>query len=215
MGKKNEETTEETPSNMERISSALALLENVQPPATSDEVKSIKAESDKLSKAREALSAAGLDTDAVDAKIAELGEAEAKADAGRSELVVALAHVERFTKILGQRCSGARVESVREKFAGIIEAGIPEFPGPCEMKTLASGKKRAVHGGRATQIVTALLSMSENGRLRVSIEAMAEALLDVDDTFGDLEGAAQQCRTVLQNYADVWTSDSSFVFSQN
>lgn len=217
MAKKNTENAEtiEDYSNLQRIAAALHLLEAVEPPATSDEVKAIKAESDKLSKAREALAAAGLDTTEVDAKIEALSTEESAADAGRTELVAALAHVERFTKILGQRCSGARVESIREKYAEMIESGVPEFPGAVEMRTLANGKQRAVHGSRANQIVTALLHMSENGTKRVSIEEMADRLYDVDPSYGDLESTAQQCRTVLQNFADVWTSANSFVFSKN
>lgn len=205
----------EAPSNMGLVAQALAALEAVVPPASTEAANAIKAESDKLGKAREALAAAGLSTAEVDAKLEALASDAEQADSGRAELVAAIASLERFAKILGHRCSGARVESIREKYAEILAAGVPEFPGPCEMKKLANGKLRAVHGGRATQIVTALLNMSENGRKRVNIEQLAEALLDVDSTFGDIEGCAQQCRTVLQNFADVWTSDSSFVFSPN
>jgi hypothetical protein len=209
------EQVEATPSNMERIEQALAMLKTVEPPATSDEVKAIKAESDKLAKAREALAAAGIDTSAVDAKIATLAAQESEADAGRAQLVEALAGLERFAKILGQHCSGARVDYLRDKFADMIAAGVPEFPGPAEMQKLANGKLRAVHGARAQQIGQAFLNLSQNGRFRVAVEALGEALLDVDPTFGDVEGASQQARTVLQNFADVHTSDSTFVFSPN
>lgn len=208
-------TETEATSNMALVAMLHATLDQIVPPTSSETLREIKAESDKLAKARQTLHDMGLPTDDVDKRLENLAQQESVADSGRAELVEALANLERAIKILGVRCSGSRVESVREKYAEIIEAGIPAFPSAVEMKTLANGNKRAVHGSRATQIVTALLNLSSNGVKRVSIEEMASRLLTADPTFGDEDGAAQQCRVVLQNFADVWTSDAHFVFSPN
>lgn len=214
-----EVAAESKTTNFDRVAACLALLKAIEVPATSDEVKALKAESDKLTKAREMLAGMGMDVSEIDAKIESLTAQESTADAGRAELAAELATLERTAKIIALRVGGQRVTMLREKYAEVIAAGVPEFPGPCEMQTIVTktgvSKERAIHGGREAQIVTALLNLSDNGRERVEVETIAQALCDADPSLGDEESCTAQIRATLGSFGDVWTGSGHFVFSQS
>jgi hypothetical protein len=209
------EETEAPPTNFAIVAACLNALKTIVVPATSDEVKAIKSATDKLVKARDLLAGFGMDTAEIETQIEALQTSETEADAGRAELADELATLERTAKLVGARVSGQRVTMLAEKYAEQIADGVAEFPGACEMKPLANGKERAVHGSREVQIVSALLNLSQNGRYRVPIEGMAAALQEVDDTFGDLESCTSQIRTTLQGFGDVWTKGGNFTFAAN